>query len=345
MASPYSMTAKDCSLGYPRYWGVNIDANTGQESWTALNEQEYLAFTEGGTLGCPTRGNFVGSGIKSRIEKTWLKLQDIPSYNNTVLTKLGVSQVSIEDQKFKTALNKILPYRAIFVMELRNAGIPVTDPNNLIDIVNKYIALKKTVEGKSIGGFNAKLSNIADPDAPKPKSGFDVSGLITGVVDIFSNIFNGINQGNAQAIIAEWTANFVEHMARDFAAIEAVLQQQGAQAALNKLLDYKNGSWRELKDTMFNYCAAKQQQVPQQFMGLIAQQEQLENRIKGLINTSGGGGADGTGGGPVPGQPKTFNWWYVIIPLAGIVAIVIIIGVISVVRKSSKKSQSTAKAA
>lgn len=346
------MTMKNCAKGYPAYYAVILDPVTGIEiSRREISGTEYIDNGGVGGLNCPPSGNMV--------------LNPKPTVTGNLfhqqVAKHG-KQLKL-DSKTMALVQQLMPYRFYFLTQLRNRGIQVLNPNNIFEILTKYgkfnpnfpavpneVMIAGYIPGKASfrSTYQIRDNSGAQYQAKSMEAGgasgggIDVS-WVGGLVSLIGGIAGSINSNSVQGTLDTWAANYVAYMQKDFAVIEDSLKASGPAQALNTFYSYKNGSWAGLDHDLNDHVTKNNLQMPASVLDLRVKQDQLEARLKALVQGGGNnppkpvnnGSNNGNLQLPSPNDTSAGGWmmrnWYWI----GLSLLVIV--VLFFVLKKSKK--------
>lgn len=378
----YDSFKKTCKNGYPQYYGVTLDPVTGEEQLHEMNGSDWIAAGqsqgyESLSLGCPSShlvmgpGNTGGTGGRPRPavgpkvatqtygfnkpSVDWKSGQRLINYTRGLASSLKLPSMTIEK-----AIG-LLPMRSFYLMDIRNSGGHVADPNNIFEILAEYARLHPSLQSPSQSERVAMM---------QPKSAPDMIGAGLGIAGDLVNLIGGaVENGNTQAFLASFATAMQNYMNNDFGEIRATLNATesnrgkwggwGPKGALDMLLQYKNTSWKNLKNDITSYCQSRGiNPVPSNITTWFDQQDALEAELRNDYSTSGGKGALNNGtqyssqiaGGSSTGSGTSFgagafsgmqfDWkkW-----LPWIIGIVVFIILMVVIIQSSKRRKSNSK--
>lgn len=349
---------KTCKAGYPQYFAVVLDPVTGEEiASRALTSSEYINEGGAGGISCPASGN-----------RTLITPRKPPMIGTGYLAQIAKQgkQLGLDQKTIKLAQDVIAPMRYYYITMLRNKGVHVIDPNNLYEIISKYskanpnitspsndlmIAMFQPSKAQFKATYQVRTSGGAQYN---PKSGegagggggsVDIGGLLGGIVGMIGSIAGSINSSNVDSTLSTWVSNYANYMQTDFAAINSTLQSAGPSKALEHFYAYKNGSWKGLDNDVNTLCANNHKEVPGTILDLRIKQDQLETKLKGLVNggavipsppnnNSNNSSIDPVNNGNTPTNNDGWfvrNWYYVV---GGFVLLILGIVVVSKMAKS-----------
>lgn len=376
-STTYDHFEKTCKNGYPQYYGVTIDPVTGAEVKHEMNGSDWVAAGqaqgyESMALGCPHAGSFITiGGVPTVIyrhngpipkPRTPASLKNIVSIQGK---RMGASKSVIEK------VQSIVPYKNMMLMDIRNMGGHVADPNNVYEVVAEY--------GRLHPGMGTPTRDTRSYVTMVPKSGggggFDIGGIFGAISDLVDGISSSVNNANAQAFVNHFAQAFADYMTTDMGAIRATLnatQQNpgpwggwGPRGALDMLIQYKNTSWAGLKHDITVFCDQHHMDIPPSVTALWQQQDMLEQELRNSIASGGSGGLNpntqyhnqvpnagstststgtdmggGSGGGNSPMMSGA--WFKKNLPwlIVALVVLIILIVVIAMASRKGKKSKS-----
>lgn len=365
-STTYDHFTKTCKNGYPQYYGVTVDPVTGVETKHELNGSDWVAAgqaqgVESLSLGCPPNyiGNTSGLGVKGvqRIGPNVPPQQPLSKGVTSALTKKYGTRLGASPELIK-AVQKIIPMRGFMLADIKNYNGSVSDPNNMFEVAAEYARIHPQHTSPPAGDRQVITA--------VPKSG--AAGVVDAGLGIVGSIVNLIsdstNAANAQNFVNAFATQFKAYMDSDFADIRNTLNATssnrgkwggwGPKGALDMLLQFKNTSWKDLKNTINDYCTTHNIPVPQSVKSLWDDQQTLENELRAqLAQTNGQGavnngtsyssqisGSAMTGGGGYSMPMVNFNFSKWLPWIIGIVVLIALIIGISIAMKAAKKRKS-----
>lgn len=291
IASPmFDYIVETAQNGQKEYFGAIV--NGDQEILTPIEPQMFVNIT--GQPDTYSKGN---EGVfRYRADRKWGKA--LRKYNRAIAAQKGYPESAVNE------VLQWLPARETALAFLLDEGVPVRDENDLFEIFGKFHYYHPTIQTmlpdedyNLWSGYHTQGRN---------ENNFDWGGMITGVMQSLSGMVNATQAAAAERDLQMYVNNFANYMQTDFAVIQRDLQEKGPQAALNALLSYKNGSWKELIDFIRNFASQHGFPIPAQVSELVDIQIGMENDLRMKLASGEGAGTTPVytpGGNGTPNPP------------------------------------------
>ncbi len=298
----YDYIVMQAASGQVKYYGALVDGV--EENLVPITGEMYQALT-----GLPDV--YSGDGIR-RLTRRQLFGSDLIRYNKRIARSLGLSESDVD-----RVVNYLQRTRGMVgisseLATLAYKGVPVADLNNVFEVFAKIFQFKDGVSGQIP---NNVLNNFTQLATRGRKSvsvarggGLDIDfgAMIGQGLQLLQQLFEGPTQQANLQILQGYMNEYEMFMDNDFGNIERVRAEQGLRAALDCLMGYKEGGWKENRLHIQKFCSDHGFPIPEFYKAWYAFQADYETKLREAIrnSTNDGGPGGNTGGEYGPGAVK-----------------------------------------